>query len=1235
MDFRILGPLEVWDRGRLLELRRPKHRALLAALLLRAGRAVSVDQLVDDLWGERPPPTAKGSLQNTVSALRKLLGGAVLRTQSPGYLLDVEREAVDLFRFERLLEEARDATSAEERIEKLRAALALWRGPPLADLAFEPFVLLEAPHLEELRISAREELIEARLALGREVELIPELESLVAEHPFNERLRGQLMLALYRAGRQAEALEIYREGRGLLVEQLGLEPSTPLRELEQAILRHDPRLTPTRTVLPDLLPMRKTATILLADLMHSGQLDSEALARLLPRYSAAAHHALERHGGAVEMLSGVGAMAVFGVPRAHEDDGLRALRAAVELRNEFHALGGQVELRIAISTGEVFVGGANSTGLVTGAVIDIAKRLGEAAQAGEILVGAGTVRLVRGAVTLEPLAPRLGEGRPLGAWRLLSLLEGAPAIPRRFEAPLVGRRQELSQVQKAFEVTRADFHCRLLVLAGEPGIGKTRLMHEFVEGIPPEATALIGRCTSYGQGATWLPLNEILREAGADTLESLSALLPAGPDGELATRRIAAVVGLADEPAPLEETTWAFRRLFEALAARGPLVLIFEDIHWAEPTLLDLIEHLSEQGSGSILVLCLTRPELLDTRTAWADRALMVAPLLEADVGSLVDSLGADLDPDARTRIVEIAEGNPLFAEQLALRAQEEGGGSLELVPPSIEALLASRIDLLSAEERALLQRAAAIGRRFSRAAVIELSALEPAATNGQLRSLIEKGFLRGAASEDMLRFHHVLVCNVAYAGLPRAERAELHERIAGLLDRKESPDEVVGYHLEQAYRNRAELAPPDAHALELGRRGAERLAAAADGAIAREDTRAAAALLDRATQLLPREELLRLRLLTRLGKALIWRGDVGRAAPVLEEAIEGARAVGDPRTEWSARLERSEASRLTAHQPWFAQARETEQAIRACEVLGHGEGLVNAWRLLGLLRGDLGQHQRAMEAVERALAYARRLNDEAAEREVLGTLGLMAVYGPTPVEEAVALVESQLKLAKARGYPVWETQCEELLAVLDAMRGRITRARATLERARMRREDLGGMGTNYFRAEAMVERLAGDAVAAERAYRAAQREFEARGQVRFAAVIAAELALVVLDQGRLDEAFELTQRSEQWAWGDPERQSCWRRARARVLAQSGRFDEAEFLAGEAVRLLAATDDLLNHGDALVDLAGVRRLAGRVDCAIGALEHALPLYERKGNIVAAERARDLLDEIRTSLSPTL
>jgi DNA-binding SARP family transcriptional activator len=1238
MEFRILGPLEVRDGERIVSIRRGKHQALLAALLLRTGEPVSVDQLLDDLWGERPPSTAKGSLQNMVSALRKTLGEPLLRTQSPGYVLDIEREQVDLFRFERLLEEAKCAASTEKRAEQLRQAHALWRGPPLADLAFEPFVLLEVPRLEELRVVAHEELVEARLALGEHAQLIPELEPLVAGHPFNERLRGQLMLALYRAGRQADALDCYRQARQLLVEELGLEPGTPLRELEQAILRHDSALAAAPARQPNLLPTRKTATVLYADLVASGalsgQLDPEALDQLLAPFSATAQQTLARNGGTVEILPSGVVFAVFGVPRAHEDDALRALRAAGELRSELEALGGHLEARIGITTGEVFAGG--KTGRVTGAVIEVVKRLSGTASAGEIVVGAPTVRLVREAVKLEPRAPLLlAEEQPLGAWRLVELIEGAPAIPRRFEAVLVGRRHELTKLRRAFGAARTNSRCQLVILVGDPGIGKTRLAREFLAEVAQDAAVLVGSCTSYGQGATWLPLLEILREGRLDTTEALSSLLSTQQDGELAARRIAAAVGLAEEPAPLAETNWAFRRLFETLAAQRPLVVVFEDVHWAEATLLDLIEELAERAAGPMLVFCLARPELLEARAAWAQRALMLAGLPEAEVGTLVDALQAELDADVRARVVELAEGNPLFGEQLVARVQEEGAESLDVAPASIEALLASRLDLVSAEERAFLHAAAVLGRRFSRAAVLELSAADPAAADLHLEALMDKGLVRGEATEDSLSFHHMLVRNVAYAGIPKGVRADLHERAADWLVRHDDLDEIVGYHLEQAYRNRLELAPLDEHTIGLGRRGARRLAAAAERAVAAEDMPAAAALFDRAAGLLPQDDLLRLRLLTRLGHVLGWLGalDFQRALSVTTEAIERARALGASEIEWGARLERSFVSRGTGRQPTLARAQEAERAVKVFEKLGHEAGLMKAWHLLGLVRWDLGHARAAMEAVERALAHATRLKDAFEEREIRATLGHMAVYGPTPVEDAFPLLVEQLNLARARNHPLWEAHCQERLAMLDAMQGLFDEARARLTEARVRREELGDTGPLYFEAAGFVEQLYGDPVAAEGALRDAYRLYERHARWAYASTVAANLAQVVRDQGLDAEALQLAERSKELAAQDPESQAGWRRARARVLAHRSCFDEAEQLAQEAVRFLAATDDVRAHADALVDLAEVRRLAGRHDEAIRAVERALPLYEQKGNIVRAERTRTLLDEVKASRSP--
>jgi DNA-binding SARP family transcriptional activator/tetratricopeptide (TPR) repeat protein len=1229
MEFRVLGPLEVWEGGRPLELRRPKHRALLAALLLRAGQAVSVDQLLDDLWGERPPPTARGSLQNMVSGLRKLLGKTVLRTESPGYVLDVGPERIDVFRFERLVEEARSAADEEERVERLRKALALWRGPPLADLAFEPFVLLEAPRLEGLRLAAHEELLEARLALGEHTQLLPELEALVAEHPFDERLRGQLMLALYRAGRQTEALELFREARRLLVDELGLEPSTTLRELEQAILRHDPALAPARP--PSLLPTRKTATVLYAALVAAELLDPELLSGLLDRYSAAAQLALERHGGTVEILRSGGILVVFGVPQSHEDDALRALRAAVELREGLQALGDELEPRIGIDTGEVFVGGPGSAALAIGAVVGIAKRLQEAATAGEIMIGPTTFGLVRDAVRLDRLEPLgLGSDRPLGAWRLIELIEGAPAIPRRFEAPLVGRREELAELLGAFETARDQSSCQLVVLVGEPGIGKTRLARELVAKVGREALVLVGRCISYGAGATWLPLSEMLRETGAETPEALGALLFAEQDRELVERRVAGLIDASEELAPLDETNWAIRRLVEVLARKQPLLLLFEDVHWAEPALLDLIDYIGKRATGRILVLCLTRPELLEVRTDWAEKAITLSALSGADLHALVDFLDAPLDPNASDRVVEVAEGNPLFAEQLVAHAREEGPESLELAPPSIEALLASRIDLLSVEERALLQRAAVIGRRFSRAAMLELSAGDRAFTEAQLRLLNDKGFISLGASDESLSFHHVLVRTVAYAGLTKALRADLHERIADWHERNGDAPALVGYHLEQAYHCLTELLPDEEHTLDLGRRGAERLASAAGQAVAEEDMRAAAALFVRAAALLGRADRLRPELLTHLGAALAapgWSAELARADGVLAEAMEVARNFGAPQTEWNARIERSFVRRQMDPAAWMRQARhEAEEAIEVCQKQGYLREQGQAWRLLGTLENDLGHARAGEEALRHALTYARRTRDERAERLILVELGFIAVYGPMPTADAIGLLEKNLELALARGRRHWQAITYESLAILWALRAGFVGARRFLADARILRDDLGLSGAGSAVATAVVEKLAGELAAAEAAYRSALRLYGEQGNLGFESTLAAELAAVLVERGRDDEAFRLTELAERNAAADDvHAQTRWRGVRGRVLAGRGLHEDALRLACDATQIASATDWLPLQADGLIDLGIVLRLAGRSDEAISEIERALQLYEGKGNVVGAAHCAALLE----------
>ena len=632
-----------------------------------------------------------------MSLLRKSLGGDVLVTREGGYVLDVSPEQVDAVRFERLAAEAREIVTPDGRAAKLREALELWRGPALADLAYEPFAAVEIARLEELRLAATQDLIDAELELGRHADLVPELETLIQEHPFDERLRGQLMLALYRSGRQAEALEAYRAARRMLDEELGLEPGPPLRELEQAILRHDPALATPAVAKPVTLPTRRTVTVLFADLVDSSSLveglDPEAAHSLLQRYFATARAAVEGHGGIVEKFIGDAVMAVFGVPRSHEDDALRAVRAAIEIRERVPAADERLEVRIGVNTGEVLAGAGDEV-LVTGAAVTVAKRLEQAARGGEVLVGASTQRLVRDAVR-----SRQTKRRDPVAFRVEELIEGAPAIERRFDTPLVGRDEELAALRGAFERARDERRCVVFTVVGEAGIGKTRVARELLHELHEETTVLVGRCVSYGEGATFLPLTEMM---GAE-------VLAAGSTGEIFL---------------------AARRRFEELAAEKPLLLVFEDVHWAEPTLLDFVEYLGAQATGSpILALCMSRPDLLAERSGW-DASLTLEPLTDEHARELA---GGEQHAD---RIVEIAEGNPLYVQQLAAYVAEEGEAALDAVPGSIEALIASRLDRLGAEERGLAQRAAVVGRRFSPAAVAALGPLgrPGGARTGRLR---------------------------------------------------------------------------------------------------------------------------------------------------------------------------------------------------------------------------------------------------------------------------------------------------------------------------------------------------------------------------------------------------------------------------------------------------------------------------------------------------------------------
>jgi DNA-binding SARP family transcriptional activator len=1255
-EFGLLGPLQVLIDGRELELRRPKLRSLVALLLLRAGEVVSTDRLVEDLWAGRPPKTAVGSLQNLVSELRKSLGPEVVKTRPPGYVLDVDPEHVDLHRFERLVAQAAETERAEQQAALLREALALWRGPPLADLATEAFAHLEVGRLEERQTAAKEDLVDAELELGRHARLVGELEALVAQHPLRERLRGQLMLALYRSGRQAEALDAYRAARETLVEELGIEPSPELQRLEQAILRHDEELDLVARAAPPAPAQperRKTVTVLFTDVVDSttlgASLDPEVTRGLMRRYFDAVRTIVERHGGTVEKFIGDAVMAVFGIPHVHEDDALRAVRSANELRQVIATLNTDLELehgvalqiRTGIDTGEVLAGdSASGESFATGNAVNIAMRLQQAALPAEILIGPTTHKLVREAAATEPVeAVELGGALgKLAPHRLVFVTEtGASGRPRR--ASFVGRVEELNRLRAAFDRTRAERRSRVVTVFGDAGIGKSRLVEEFASPLGDDVRVVVGRCLSYGEGATYSPIAEIVRRALPQRPQAaIAALLGDSDDAELIARHLAHLTGDAAGGASTGEIFWAIRRLFEVLASDRPLVVVLEDIHWAEPTLLDLFEYLGAWISQApVLFLCLARPTLLDERPGWGARAsaetVSLDPLSAEDAARLVEELAgvAELSDAVRKRIVGVSEGNALFIEQLHAYVTEDlGPQALEDVPPSIEALLASRVDTLDAAERALVERAAVIGRDFGRSAVLHLSPPEElSAVDSRLMQLERRGLVHAVrgrpGEEESLRFDHVLIRDVAYAGITKEERANLHERHAAWLEQRNESDAGVGYHAEQAHRFRAELRPSDPELPRLASWAAERLSAAGLQAWKRADTPATINLLERAAQLLARDHPNRCELLNELGTAYRAGGEFEQAQRNFEEAISaGSR---DRRTVLRAEIE-------LAHVRLFGEPEHStaelldraERAIPVFEEVGDDRALGRTWRHVGNVESLRGQISAWQVAAERALVHYRRSG-----WSVSGCLAEIAAalfYGPTPVPEAIARCDELLREAPDR---MGKANVLAFLGGLQGLAGSFDDGRRLTHEADKIYEEIGetySIANNSGRVRARIELLSGDPAAAERILRDCCSTFERVSDQQGLSTLAAELADALYVQGRYDEAAGWIELARERARADDvSAQFAWRRVQAKLLARSRGSEEARAVAAEAEAIVAETDDVDAQGVVLLDAAEVSRLTEHPEEVAALVERGRARFEAKGNLPAAGAAEALLREL--------
>jgi predicted ATPase/class 3 adenylate cyclase len=993
---------------------------------------------------------------------------------------------------------------------------------------------------------------------------------------------------------------------------------------------------------------RRTVTVLFADVADSTplgeRLDPESLRRVMSGFFERMSAVLERHGGTVEKFIGDAVMAVFGIPELHEDDALRAVRAATELRQALAELNDELErdlavrigIRVGINTGEVVAGdGSGGQMLATGDAVNVAKRLEESARTGEILLGEPTRRLVENAVVLEPredLALK-GKSEPQPAWNVLAVIEGASAYARRLDAPLIGRENELQVLCGTFDEAVAARTCRLFTVVGPAGIGKSRLAAELCKELREDATILTGRCLAYGDGITFWPLVEMVGALGSG--EGVRELLGDAEDAELIATRVLGVVG-ASPAAPGGETFWAVRRLLEELARKRPLVVLVEDIHWAEPTLLDLLEYLAGwTHDAPVLLLCLTRPDLLDARPGWLTQTgggVILEPLTEEQSRKLLEEIAQEwpLDAAARQHITEAAEGNPLYLEQMAAMLAE--GGPMEGIPPNIHALIAARLDRLPAEERAVLEAAAVPGKHFVRSALRKLIAeTDQGVVDLSLLSLARKDLLTARPGrEDAYRFRHALIRDAAYAGISKELRAQLHERYADWAANTRAGkagdvDEIVGYHLEQAVRYRKQLGPLDDVGLGLADRAARLLGAAGQRAFARDDAPAAVNLLDRALSLATNEDPAELELVRQLSTSLWSIGEVARAEALLQGLIDAASAAGDRRYELYAALQQVGWRFSRNEATWEEATQIAEEAVAAFEETGDDFGLAQAWRQLAIALHARARFGEAADAAEQARAHARSADAAREEARAVDLLCMCLVHGPTPV--SVATERATAMLADARANPGLRANVMAALAELKAMQKSFDEARQLLAEARQTYEQLGlrfGL-LGVMQVQGLVELLAGDAGEAERAFREGY-ELIAVELPTWRAYQAGLLAEALYEQDRLDEARLLIETGEPDQLDDLENIFGWAVVKARLLARAGAFEEGEDLLRDVAARAAKTDALNLHGRVLLALAEVLVAAGRLDDARREATAAAAIFKRKGNLPDAERAAALLAE---------
>nr|WP_268777978.1 BTAD domain-containing putative transcriptional regulator [Mycolicibacterium komanii] len=1257
MELGVLGPLQVRQYGLPVAIPGAKPRAILTMLGLHGGSVVSADALVALLWGDEPPRTAIKALQTHISSLRRALGDGFVLTEGTGWTLSTtEIDAVHYKTAAKLGRKALTAGDPTRAVALFDQALALWRGlPELPDSARGSS---EKTRWLEGHAALVEDRADALLATGRAAEIVGELESAIAEAPLRERRWGHLMLALYRAGRQGEALGAYKRARSLLAEELGVDPGPELRRLEAAIVAQDASLEVPQS--QQLSTVTRAVTFLLTDIEGSTaawEADADAMAVALARHDEIVEQVVTSRGGRLIKTRGEGdaTFSVFDRPSA-------AAAAAIELQeaigHEAWQLADPMRIRVALHTGEVEF----RDGDYFGRAVNRAARLRSLAAGGQILCSGATAELVIDSIPDDVVLADLGTRRLRNLPRPEHVFElrmetvdvsappaaetpmERPALPAVLvgPGPFVGRIRELERLVSAWQSTLAA-GTRAVLIAGEPGVGKTRLAGEWSRNAYDQgAIVLYGRCDE-DLGAPYQPFAEALR-AFVSCVDSnrlrnvrgIEALLPLIP-------------GLADKlpdvaaPPRADPDTERYA-LFDAVvallgtaSATAPVVLILDDLHWAaKPTLL-LLRHLLRFGEearvqivGTYRSTDLDRSHPLAAMLADLHRdgtatRLQLSGLDEGDVTAYVAEAGYD-DEELGRALATVTGGNPFFLIE-ALRHVEESGGRWDpsTLPQGVREAVSRRLSRLTAETNKALAAAAVVGSRFAVTLVEQV-------VGEDLVDAFDEAGKAGIVIEEpggRYRFNHALVRQSLLAELPSVRRMRLHQRIAGTLEAEAGADdellaELAYHYFECAWAGNA------AKAVEYCRR-------AADQAMSRVAYEGAAELYDRALHAL--EELddeladrdtLQAELLIAHCEALLAAGDVTSAkhavAQLREVAVDSGRLGA-----WGVCFD-GELSMLT--DPERLDEIETAVSVAAEQLaaLEDAAGEAKAHTVRAGCLARLGRIGDCETALDQALTAARRAHEHSRVNAVLAGAPLAALWGPNPVPRAGGRCLDVVRLLRiTTGSPLVEATSTRCQAVLDAFRGRAAEGRRLIESARRTLTELGLrhalLEVDQF--AGIIELVSDDAVAAEPYLRRAYEGFRRMGLDTDTADTAALLARACLALDRDAEADELCSVSERLAGHGSKASIAWRSVRAQLLARAGDHDRAKEVAEEAVSLAAVTDALVDHGDACLALATVLRIAGNKAGTRAAAEQAVALYDRKGAAALTEKARKVLGSHET------